>query len=391
MGKRRVPKTLKGKLSDLDDHIFLLRTHLHGIKEDVAHVKAIAAELRTLVCFSGRREGLLWRLVDKVGVLDLVHVHLAGEIDTQHPLATNLQLAYIPIVRAGFGDPKLPPGYFSLRDIIKGNEAIFVSGKGLTHEYLIKAVSQQMGTAHEDDGIEPRLASLTQVFVAGIQPYIPILVMDAQLALEVGERLLEKAGVEFAYKRKPRPYKYGDTTIAIRCGLNAFLQEKVEVLSFMSYVSGVEIKCIAQSDRILFRVSKRGELVKVRQEDDRRLATATGGCVKEIGAMYPKNWNTGVDAVFAFLYSSSHRQARTITNSDPQKAGVDFDIGWLDARELVPSWNEKDKRVYRQLCFTWDELLSPSQCRKVLDLTQEDFDFQKHMNEFKEKGPFPTW
>jgi hypothetical protein len=62
----RIPKTLEQKLADLDAHLFLLREHRSGLRESVAHLKDISAELRALICFSSNREGLLWRLADEL-------------------------------------------------------------------------------------------------------------------------------------------------------------------------------------------------------------------------------------------------------------------------------------------------------------------------------------
>ena len=64
--------------------------------------------------------------------------------------------------------------YTTIKEIMKRQEAVYIAGKGLSREYLIKAVAQQMGSAHEDEGIEPVLVELGDIFINGVQPYISI-------------------------------------------------------------------------------------------------------------------------------------------------------------------------------------------------------------------------
>jgi len=201
---KRISKNLLEQLEALDDHLYLLRQNLLGLQKDEAYIKVIAAELRVLVCLSSGTQGLLWRMVDHVNVPDAVELQLAGNVDVNHPLANGLTFFFVPIQRAGFGHPDLPPRSYSLRKVIKCCNAIFVTGKGLTHEYLIKAIAQQIGSAHEDNAIELPLATLKAMFINGTQPYIPILTLVSELVLEVGERVLSKAEGSHGFKRKTR-------------------------------------------------------------------------------------------------------------------------------------------------------------------------------------------
>src|SRR5438034_6680275 len=136
----RIPKSLQRKVADLDDHLYLLaegRSRLASGEE--AFLKSLAAELRVLVCHSSGTEGLVWRLAEELAVADSVHVHVAGRVNRAHPLSQGLTFAFVPILPAGQGDPRLPPAHCSLRAIIKQCEAVFVSARGYTHEELIKA------------------------------------------------------------------------------------------------------------------------------------------------------------------------------------------------------------------------------------------------------------
>jgi hypothetical protein len=170
-----------------------------------AYLKALAAELRVLVCRSSGTEGLLWRIAEELSATDEVHVHLPGNVDISHPLANGLSFSFIPILRAGEGDPRLSTIHSPLRGILKDCEALFVSGNGYTHEQLIKAVAQQLGSAHEDDGVEPHIAELGDIIFDSTPSLTHLLVSDAEYTLEVGDRVMEVASQRVGYQRKSRP------------------------------------------------------------------------------------------------------------------------------------------------------------------------------------------
>lgn len=199
----RIPKTLQKKLQDLEDHLFLLQEALAGlVRGETAFFKSLSTELRVLVCFSSGTEGLLWRLAQELHIPDSVYVHLAGNLKRDHPLAKSLKFLFIPVLRAGLGDPRLPPALYSLRAIIKECEAFYISGRGITHESLIKSVAQQMGSAHEDEGVESYLVELSDVLFSDQQPFVQVLTSDALLVLEVGDRVLKHAQSSLAYPRR---------------------------------------------------------------------------------------------------------------------------------------------------------------------------------------------
>lgn len=196
----RPRKTLARKLRDLDDHLHFLNESLHKLAAgDIAYLKPIAAELRVLVCKSSGTEGLLWRVLEELHLSDDVHVHLAGNLDRAHPLAQEIKFIFAPVLPAGKGDPKLAPRHYSLKAIIKKCEALVVSGKGYSHESLIRAVAEQMGSAHEDDGVAPHLIELSSTLISNQPALVAVLTSDAELALEVGQRALSEANGKHDY------------------------------------------------------------------------------------------------------------------------------------------------------------------------------------------------
>jgi len=204
--KNRIPKTLDRKLRDLDDHLYFLKESLVKLSNgDDAYLKSLAVELRVLVCKVSGTEGLLWRVIDELHLHDAVHVHLAGNLDRDHPLAKGLQFLFVPIFRTGQGDPRLSPAHYSLKGIIKECEALVVSGDGYTHENLIRAVAEQMGSAHEDEGVEPYLIELSGTVISDQAALNSVLMSEADLVLEVGERVLTETEQNIGFERKSRP------------------------------------------------------------------------------------------------------------------------------------------------------------------------------------------
>ena len=202
----RPRKTVARKLQDLEDHLHILNESLHKlVAGDSGYLKSIAAELRVLVCKSSGTEGLLWRLLDELHLSDAVHVHLAGNLDRSHPLAQGLQFIFTPVLPAGKGDPRLAPDHYSLKEIIKECEALVVSGTGYTHESLIRAVAEQMGSAHEDDGVAPHLIELSRILVSNRPVLVSLLSSDAELVLEVGEAALSRANGKHDFARVSIP------------------------------------------------------------------------------------------------------------------------------------------------------------------------------------------
>ena len=199
-----IVKPLEQRLRDLDDHLYLLTVALDGLRHDRAFVKSIAAELRVLVCLSCHREGLLWRLADELGVSDVMKLKCFSGLNRSHPLFQGLLFFVLPLDRPDKGHPKAEAVDVPLRYIIKECTAVCVSGQVLSHEDLIRAVAQQMGSAHEADEVEPALMNLSQIFVNGIEPYVEVLAKDAYFALEVGERVIGHAVANHGYRKKVR-------------------------------------------------------------------------------------------------------------------------------------------------------------------------------------------
>ena len=373
--KTRIPKSLEQNLHDLDAHLFSLREHLHKLGDSPSHLKDLSAQLRLLVCTTGRirTEGLLFRLVNELKIDDKIFLHVPGKLKQDHPLAKGLQFSIVPIQRGGKGDPRLPSDYYSLKEIINDTEALVIGGEPLTHEYLIKAVSQQMGTAHEDEGLEPALVQLKSIVVSGVEPYLPVLATDAELTLEIGERVLEAAVEQSDFKRRFHEHNQGNISIAARLRIKQHVAGRIPLFRFHSYVSDVSISAQAGASGISFSLSKHGSEVA------------------ELGSKYPSNWVPGNDAVFVFSYCSRTRQARTITNDNAADITDDCDIGLVHAGDLVLEEIDVDHIdfVEKYFLLAYEKLLSTQDSKGLFELPPNGYGLWKPGEEIEKQGAFP--
>jgi hypothetical protein len=370
--KDRNAKSIEQKLLDLDAHMYLLRQHLHKLRDSKSHLKVIAAELRTLVCKSSGTEGLLWRLADELKVGDLVALHLPGELKQDHPLVRGLEFMLVPIFRAGKGDPRLAPGNYSFRAVIKEAEALVALGKPLTHEYVIKAVAQQMGTAHEDDGLEPALVQLSSIFVNGVEPYLGVLAMDAELTLEVGERVLEVGESSGKLHRPSHNHDYGNVSVVVRVCRKQHLGSRVQLFRFHSYTSEVTVIGLATPTGILFQLLKRQQPIA------------------ELLAPYPEFCALGEDAIAVLSYCSRTGEVRTITADGPTAPQL-CKLGWVHAGELaLEEVSELHKELIEQrFLLTFERLLPSRDALELLALPPNGYGLWKHADELQAQGAFP--
>lgn len=369
--KDRVSKTLEQKVLDLDAHLYLLRIHLYSLRESASHLKAIATELRTLLCRSSGTEGLLYRLIHELSVDDSINLHVPGDLIQDHPLVQGLQFAIVPIKRGGQGPVEIQPEDHSFRGVIRYAQALVAVGKPLTHEYLIKAVAQQMGSAHEDEGIEPALAQLSGIFVDGVEPFVEILCMDAELTLEVGERVLEAAERRGILKRPHHSHDYGNVTIAFRIQINEHLTNPVQLYRFHAYGPSATITCTVTTFGVEFFLTK------------------LGSRIAEMFVPYPDHFQFGDDMVFALSYCSRTGQARTMTAnsaSDP----VSCQLGWVHAADLEIAVEQDHQGLEQRFLLTFGRLLSTADVAELMALPPSGYGLWKPSEELEAEGPFPA-
>ena len=202
----RIEKTLNRNLMDLDAHLYFLYEDYAAVYGgDSAYIKRIANTLRNLICVSDKTEGLLWRVSEALGADDNVEIHAVGGFNKEHWLADRLDFTYIPFWRPGKSNVPFELVKISLRKFVMEGEAIYTSKKSFTHENLIKFISQQMGSSHEAEGVDPVLVRLSGLSFSNSSILVEFVMAHADLALEVGEKVLEFAKLKTGFSRKGRP------------------------------------------------------------------------------------------------------------------------------------------------------------------------------------------
>ena len=369
----RIPKSLDQKLHDLDDHLFIIREHLSSTDQSTSHLKVLSAVLRTLVCLSSRTEGLLWRLVDELNVNDEIYLHVPGDLNQEHPLAQGLSFLIIPLKRGGKGDPKLPPKNYSLRELIKNRQALVAGGKPFTHEYLIKAIAQQMGVAHECDGLEQMLVDIKSIFINGEEPHIPILKTNAELTLEIGERVLNEAERKQNFKRKSHNHDYGNISIVSSLIIKQQVTGCFPLFVLKSHMGLVEILAAATPSGIEFSLSKNGDLIDL------------------MVAPYSDNLKISPHSVIIFSYCSRTGNARTIVDGKPSHLNQLKGMGWIHASDLrLDQYNDINSDVVEK-CYvlSYSRLLSSEDSKGLSEMPPNGYGLWKPKAELEERGEFP--
>ncbi|MCP4990270.1 MAG: hypothetical protein GY928_30800 [Colwellia sp.] len=376
----RTPKSISQKLNNLDDHQFLLRRSLHDLPKEPANLKILATELRTLVCCSSGVDGLLWRLCDELSVSDQIELFSPLSIKRDHPLSKGLQFDIYPAKRPDqlSGLPNAKAELLSLRKLFEQYEAVYlptIKEKILTHETLIKAVAQQIGSAHEDEGIDPDLDRLSCVLLNGQSAYFQILKQDAEFSLQIGERVLDAAEAKGLYQRKLRKCNngdfYGDLTLIARLGWRELVVGEVDILRFRSDISEVDLALKLRPKTVEIKIMKREQHVRTLNGD------------------HPANWGPESDASFAFCYSTSERKARIVLNRIPLPS-VDCNAGWISAEEFSQpvSKTHDDSPVILMSVLLYGRHVSPDECQQLLGFSidlRETFEMKPPQTD----SPFP--
>jgi hypothetical protein len=314
----RIDKGKVRKLSELEDHLYLLRQQYNDLTHDPAHLYVIAAELRALVCFSSGTEGLLWRLAEVHGVSDVVSVRAVGGINPDHSLARGLRLFVPTLMRPdAHAPPRLQCQGIEMKALVKTCLGAYTLGKSFTHEQLIKKIAEQIGSAHIDDGLEPGLATMEELLVSGRPTYSSTLAMLASLTLEVGERIIATAVERGIFKRRRYSPPF---TLSVHGSLLEIPLGKVPIVSFELYASAIRLDAYMTPQSFLYVVSKRGRTSL------------------NLAVLYPKQWRVGEEAIFCLSYDHAATFLQVIGPNQKGDRQEDCDLGFIWTSRL--EWSE---------------------------------------------------
>jgi hypothetical protein len=363
----RIPRELNDLIQALDDHMVILRASLLRSREEASFIKVIASELRVLVCSVSGTEGLLWRLCDEMQISDAVLVMDPGEIDPDHPLARGIELSFSTIRRPSGNEHG---EYISLEEIIKTFEAIFVSSitnQRITHEILIRLISDQIGGAHEDPGIAPELKKLRSLVINGKYAFEHLLLIDAELVLEVAERVIRHAEMKRNYKRRASTKDSGNLTIVMTTKRRQHLLGTLDLFT---------IGCELNQLFFVFTGTPAGLKIQVVQYSAQ---------VKEVAIPVGKPFSV---VSVAICYSSHLKQIRVL-DGNKEILRHTCNLGWIESGFFSePQFALKtDDFISIDSLLLYDRLLSPAEVDLFKGITMSDI--QKGLQKSKQRLDFP--
>src|SRR3954447_19821640 len=128
----------------------------------------------------------------------------------------------------------------------------------LNLEQLTSSIGNQVGVPHESDGLDQEVVKMNSILLNGRPVYFTAIAFLAELALQIGERVLDFAERHRGYLRAARPPGTGDLSIIIRFRPKEQITSKSLVATLHSEISEVEISCFADLHSAVFRAMMRG-------------------------------------------------------------------------------------------------------------------------------------
>jgi hypothetical protein len=201
----RVKKPIEMRLQDLETHLHFLWEAREAYRSgDGEKYKLIASELRILVCGFGTNKPLLLDLMDHYGFSyevqppgppfdrqsislvgwreDPVHKEIVRLIEEANGDASKLEA-----VRAMEVAQRRP---IPLREYVDQGLAVFIAPYDYSHAMLVRAIAEQIGGAHEDEGIEEGLAAMHSIQIGGALSHVAALISFSDLIIFVGIQFL---------------------------------------------------------------------------------------------------------------------------------------------------------------------------------------------------------
>lgn len=333
MTVKDVDKTLFAQLAALDDYGYLLRRELIGLYNgEWAHLRTISGICRNLLCEVSGCEGLLWRLTEElddqgIGISDSVLAPRFLHESYDDSIYEGLVSAYTHIPSPVRDHPStladLPTR--SLRRILKKEITLVESAyNGMTNELVIKEFASHSGVPHELPSTDPGIASLSQVSIKGIPPYAIVITTMAELAIQLGERVLDRAGDKLSYHRKRRSDS-GESTIVVLTRMIPDSDDEVHMMEIWEPLSEFKFK--------LYSIPK----AKIRAS-----LTKRGGHTSQEWSW--SRLDDGDGGIAAVRYSS----ARCEFTAWPEEKtnGLGLHLGWVDAHFLKPIAKQPDVAAF---------------------------------------------
>lgn len=175
----RIAKTREQKLRDCETHLYFLWEAYQKYLKQEDRFKQISAELRVLVCEAGRNKPLLLNCMDDLGFSYAVPpprkrpIIMVGELFREN---SSIQAAVA--------------GPIPLRDFVNKAHAVIVGDREYSYGDLTSAVSQQLGSSHEDEAVDESIFHLQNFGISGRAGHIAPIIQLAKIVNDCGARFI---------------------------------------------------------------------------------------------------------------------------------------------------------------------------------------------------------
>ena len=214
---------------------------------------------------------------------------------------------------------------------------------------------------------------IAEVIINGLEPYIPVMATNAELTLEIGERVLENAKESQGYKRHHHKSDYGNLSIVASLRIKQQVLCKIPLFNLSSYIGNISIFASATPSGVEFRIKKNNSNVGV------------------LVAKYPEEFTPGQHLVFIFSYCSRTKEARTIVGGIASPITIFKNIGWVHASDF--SLGATDNRYLDILekfyVLSYERLLSSEDSKDFTELPPNGYGLWKYGEELDGSGAFP--
>lgn len=220
--KVRFRKPIEQRFDECETHLYFLSDALRLFSTEYDRYKQVAAELRVLVGDHSPKRRLLLSLMDETGFG--YDVQPPGPPFEKQPIPTvgwkddPAHQALSAEVRAALGDDAkleaLLEKQAALRqpmpfpDYVEKALAVYIAPYDYSYRDLVLAVSQQVGSSHEDTSMDKSLLEMKSIILGGQEGYVAPLINFARLVLDVGIQFLRYLVENHGYQ--PRHFPVAD-------------------------------------------------------------------------------------------------------------------------------------------------------------------------------------
>ena len=212
--KSRIPKPLKQRIDECETHLYFLWDARRLYEKEKDRYKQISSELRVLIGDHNPRRRLLLSLMDTYDFIYEVQppgppfdkqpilmvgwaddpIHQSLTVEVQAARDDKAKLDEVLKKQAALRRP------IPFAEYVEKALAVYIAPYDYSYRDLVLAISQQVGSSHEDTSMDETLIRMKQVIIGGDEGHVAPLIGFSDLVLKVGLEFLgylaEKQGYE---------------------------------------------------------------------------------------------------------------------------------------------------------------------------------------------------